>query len=158
MLYYALMFLVVGLMAGVLNFLGVAGVGAKGGDQGTSTNNRLSLLDLNGDGKIDLAVTNGGPMSNAVSIWTGNGDGTFGPHSDVATELHPTAAAIADLDGNGFLDLAVVNTDSSSVSLLLGSGDGTFAPQTVVKVGHQPGGIAAGNLNGDGSPVNAQSN
>ena len=43
------------------------------GDTPTS----VALTDLNGDGKTDMVVTNGGPMSNAVSIWLGNGDGTF---------------------------------------------------------------------------------
>lgn len=43
------------------------------GDTPTS----VALSDLNGDGKIDLVVTNGGPMSNAVSVWLGNGNGTF---------------------------------------------------------------------------------
>ena len=51
------------------------------GDTPTS----VALADLDGDGKIDLAVTNGGPMSNAVSIWMGNGDGTFRPPTDYRT-------------------------------------------------------------------------
>ena len=48
------------------------------GDTPTS----VALSDLNADGKIDLVVTNGGPMSNAVSIWIGKGDGTFQKPTD----------------------------------------------------------------------------
>jgi FG-GAP-like repeat len=51
------------------------------GDTPTS----VAMADLNGDGKVDLAVTNGGPMSNAVSIWRGNGDGTFHLPTDYRT-------------------------------------------------------------------------
>jgi hypothetical protein len=43
------------------------------GDTPTS----VALSDLNGDGKIDLVVTNGGPMSNAVSIGSATGTGHF---------------------------------------------------------------------------------
>src|SRR5437016_7942875 len=64
------------------------------GDTPTS----VALADLSGDGKIDLAVTNGGPMSNAVSIWIGNGDGTFRPPTDYRTGKRPLGVSFADFN------------------------------------------------------------
>jgi len=51
------------------------------GDKPTS----VATADLNRDGYLDLAVTNGGPMSSAVSIWLGQGDGTFLEPTDYRT-------------------------------------------------------------------------
>jgi len=51
------------------------------GDTPTS----LAAADLNADGKLDIVVTNGGPMSNAVSVWLGHGDGSFEAPADYRT-------------------------------------------------------------------------
>src|SRR5206468_5146281 len=47
----------------------------------------LAIGDLNGDGLLDLAATNFN--SATVSVLLGNGDGTFGAHTDYATGLEP---------------------------------------------------------------------
>lgn len=41
--------------------------------------------DFNGDGKLDLAITNN--SSNTVSVLSGNGDGTFQTHEDGTSDL-----------------------------------------------------------------------
>jgi hypothetical protein len=78
--------------------------------------------DFNRDGKLDLAVANNGSAS--VSIFLGNGDGTFQPKVDYATIASPVGITTAELRGNGILDLAVVTP--GEISVLLGNGDGTF--------------------------------
>jgi type II secretory pathway component GspD/PulD (secretin) len=86
--------------------------------------------DFNGDGKLDLAVTNEG--DNTVSILLGNGDGTFQTQKTFATGLGPDAIVAADFNGDGKLDLAVANLTDNTVSIFLGNGDGTFAAGTTI--------------------------
>src|SRR6516162_3609420 len=62
----------------------------------------------------------------------------------------PHGEAVADFNGDGKLDVAVVNEGSNTVSVLLGNGDGTFRPKTDFATGTQPWGIAVGDFNGDG--------
>jgi len=94
------------------------------GDTPTS----VALADLSGDGKIDLAVTNGGPMSNAVSIWIGNGDGTFRPPTDYRTGKRPLGVSFADFNRDRIRDLLVINGVQDSFTIFLGKGNGTFEP------------------------------
>src|SRR5207245_7386402 len=87
--------------------------------------------DLNGDGKLDIVTANAG--SNNVSVFLGNGDGTFGAPIKFAAGASPSALAIGDVNGDGKPDLAVADAGSDSVSILLGTGTAAFqAPQTVV--------------------------
>ncbi len=62
----------------------------------------------------------------------------------------PYSVAIGDLNGDGFLDLAVANSSSNTVSVLLGTGGGAFAAATLFSVGGRPRSVAIGDLNGDG--------
>ncbi|MBM4356821.1 MAG: VCBS repeat-containing protein [Deltaproteobacteria bacterium] len=103
--------------------------------------------DFNGDGKLDVATTNGG---SGGSVSLGNGDGTFKPKLDFMAGVAPFALAAGDLDNDGKLDLAVANVDASTVSVLLGNGDGTFQAKVDYPVGSEPYSVTTGDLNGDG--------
>lgn len=65
--------------------------------------------DFNDDGNLDLAIANYG--DGTVTLLLGNGDGTFtqASGSPYAVGQDPTAIAAADFNGDGKLDLAVVN-------------------------------------------------
>ena len=106
--------------------------------------------DFNGDGKQDLATAD--QYSSQASILLGNGDGTFGAHEEYssATGGAPVALATGDLNGDGKLDLVVVNYKTNNVSILLGNGDGTFKTHVEYATGNGPMGVAVGDLNGDG--------
>lgn len=110
----------------------------------------LVAADFNGDGKLDLAVTNS--AANTVTILLGNGDGTFGPPAAIPVGNGPVSIVAGDFNNDGKLDLAVANDLDGTVTLLLGNGDGTFtqaagSPYAVVQGPFQ---IVAADFNGDG--------
>ncbi|GIV01471.1 MAG: hypothetical protein KatS3mg015_0301 [Fimbriimonadales bacterium] len=65
----------------------------------------LDVADVDGDGKPDIVLTNNAP--NDVSIFRGNGDGTFQPHERYGAGYAVNQTAVADYNGDGQVDLAV---------------------------------------------------
>jgi FG-GAP-like repeat/Cep192 domain 4/FG-GAP repeat len=113
------------------------------------------LADFNGDGKLDLAVTNYRGVSTSVSVFLGNGDGTFQSPAEYPTATGPEALFAADFNHDGKLDLAVADAYEvgvGNVSILLGNGDGTFQPHVDYPTASYPQQVAASDLNGDGTP------
>src|SRR6267143_1107003 len=106
--------------------------------------------DFNGDGKLDLAVTNEG--SNNVSVLLGNGDGTFQAAVSYPAGSGPVSVTSGDFNGDGKADLVVANpgAGSNSVSVLLGNGDGTFQAAVSYPAGSVPFSVTSGDFNGDG--------
>jgi hypothetical protein len=74
----------------------------------------LVVGDFSGDGKLDLVVTYanfGNGTASGVSVLPGNGDGSFSQGSTLATGsagCHAGSPLLADFDGDGKLDLAVI--------------------------------------------------
>jgi hypothetical protein len=79
------------------------------------------------------------------------GNAAFAPGVNYAVGSSPASAAVGDLDGDGKLDIAVVDSASGDVSVLRNTGNGTFAP-AVNFTGWNPWSLAMGDLNGDGRP------
>ena len=79
----------------------------------------VSIGDLDGDGKADLAVANWG--SNTVSVFrntsTAPGVISYATKVDFTTGRRPESVSIGDLDGDGKVDLAVENYGSHTVSV-----------------------------------------
>jgi hypothetical protein len=71
--------------------------------------------------------------------------------ADFPVGTAPVSIATGDFNGDGTIDLAVVNEGDSTVSILLGKSDGTFAPQVTYATGLGPLAIATGDFNGDGN-------
>jgi hypothetical protein len=106
--------------------------------------------DWNGDGKLDLALATGGEQSYQIALLLGNGDGTFQSVRWVSTGQTPVSLAAGDFNGDGKLDLAVVNWAWHDIAVLLGNGDGTFQPEKLIEPGDYPDRLVAGDFNGDG--------
>lgn len=111
----------------------------------------VALADLNGDGKLDLVVASY-DSNQTVSVFLGNGDGTFQPQVRYAGGSGPYGLAAANVNLDGIVDLLVANYNDDTISVLLGNGDGTFQPQAVFPTGDGPIGIVVADFNGDGLP------
>lgn len=107
----------------------------------------VAVGDLNGDGRMDIVAAASG--ANSVLVFTQTTTGTFNPPVTYAVGGDPQAVTVADLDGNGFADLAVATT-ANTVSVLLQTGAGVFALPADYPTGVQPVAIKAADLDGDG--------
>jgi FG-GAP-like repeat len=80
-------------------------------------------VDLNGDGRLDLA----GLGTKTAAVLLSTGDGTFGPRSEFPVADFAQDLAAGDFDRDGRQDLMVtINSPTVSLSLLKGNGNGTF--------------------------------
>jgi hypothetical protein len=134
--------------------------------------NVVAMADLNGDGKLDIVVGNW-CMNNtvpcpgsSVGVLLGNGDGTFKPGVAYASGgVYLPFVAIADLNGDGKLDIVAANCGNAlnnhcigaggNMGVLLGHGDGTFQPATTIPLGGGGYGaiaVSIADVNGDGKP------
>ena len=130
----------------------------------------VALADVDGDGLLDMVVSN--QIEGFMAVRLGNGDGTFGALNSyqVGTAgdvkdvgIAPVDIAVGDLNRDRVLDLVVVNSQDNpagldTVSVLIGNAgangvpDGTFQDQVKYTVGENPSSIALVDLNFDGVP------
>ena len=108
--------------------------------------------DFNGDGHLDIVVSaignqpNQGESNQAIIVFPGNGDGTFGTPVLLATQssFNPASSLLAaDLNNDKRTDLIWNNI------VFLGQSDGSFLQQPLGLLGTP---LAIGDLNGDGIP------
>ena len=127
-------------------------------DSGGFYVNSIAVSDVNGDGIPDVLVANefacGGCQNGSVGVLLGNGDGSFQPTVGYSSGGNAGwAVAVADVDGDGKPDLAVVNYSSNSIGVLLGNGDGTFQPAVTYDSGGEgPYAVVLADVNGDTKP------
>lgn len=117
----------------------------------------LAVQDLNGDGKPEIVTANG--SSNNISIFQNQstmGSISFASPVNYAAGHLASDVAIADLDGDGQPDLAVVNMNDGTVSVLRNLGNGgafttsSFASPVVFPAASQCRQLAIGDMDGDG--------
>ena len=72
------------------------------------------------DERFALVISNNSGRSGggSVSFFENAGDGTFRDRIDVAVGASPRAVTVADLDGDGDLDVLTLNRSSGDLSLL----------------------------------------
>ena len=120
----------------------------------------VAIGDLDGDGKLDIVVSNGN--SGTISVFRNTSvsgiitSASFAPKVDFATGGGGGGGygvAIADLDGDGKPDIVVTNRNSNTISVFQNTstiGSITFASNVDFTTGALPYGVAAGDLDGDG--------
>lgn len=117
----------------------------------------VAVADFNHDGIPDLIAT--GEVNNAIIIRVlpGRGDGTFGPPIDRPGLVSTFGGlAVADFNGDGFLDVATLSGSPTASGMFLhiyfNNGDGSLRDPVDTFLGYQAGGIAVGDFNHDGKP------
>ena len=145
---------------GVANAVGSVGVLFGNGDGtfapsvvtsvGVNSPGGMVAADFNGDGKLDL-VLGGQRLSdhtNQTYLLVGKGDGTFQAPSIIAPGAGVTG--VADLNGDGKLDIVIWSTPI--VEVLLGNGNGTFQQKAAFPTATNGTGfpLAIADFNGDG--------
>jgi len=109
--------------------------------------------DFNGDGKLDLAVSNSDSSSPSIAMLLGNGDGTFKAPIITTTSLGSLSwLTTADVNKDGHLDLIAVDNTNGNAAIYLGKGDGTFQTPPTTLSQSSPNTAVVGDFNNDGNP------
>ena len=120
---------------------------------GTNPGN-VSIGDIDGDGKLDLAVAN--ENSNTISILRNTSTSStisFALKKDYVTSSGPYCVVLGDIDSDGKLDLVVANNYSNSVSVLRNTssiGNISFALKKDFATSSGPYSAAIGDIDSDG--------
>lgn len=121
----------------------------------------LAAIDLNGDGKIDLAIASGTnpapvPANGAAAIvLLGNGDGTFRTAASYASGDNSLSVSTGDFNGDGIPDIVSAdqqaqNTANPVLDILPGKGDGTFLTPAAYPAAALVQVVRVADFNGDG--------
>lgn len=120
---------------------------------GRPTPELTALVDLQGDGRKDLAVIDSSEDSTGeeatLRVFLGQADGTFTPPRIQKIGHAPTAMVAVDLDGAGHR--ALVMTDTAEGDLLLARwANDSIVVSPVLRQQRRTRALAAGDVNGDG--------
>ena len=120
----------------------------------------IAVADLNHDGIPDLVVANFGkaPPYGNISVLLGKGDGTFAKPVAYNPGRDPSELALADFNGDGNVDVAVVGQSRYDIWVLMGNGDGTLSQPKAYPAGPSSDHIVTADFNGDGVPDLATGN
>jgi hypothetical protein len=104
----------------------------------------MQVVDLNHDGRSDIVTAD-------LTVMLGNGDGTFqSPVSYASPTFSTIKVQIADVNGDGNLDLAAIQSYTSAIQVLLGDGNGHFQPPVRYGAVFRNRDFSFADLNGDG--------
>ena len=141
-----------------LNTTTAGGTPSFSNSQTLTTGNRpqsVTITDINGDGRPDLAVVNHYDQTSGVSVFLNTGSGGFSARQDFATGFFPDMVSTGDLNNDGKADLAVANFISGTVAVLLNTTTAAsaivaFSPTLQFTTGEQSVAVAMGDFFGHG--------
>jgi hypothetical protein len=109
------------------------------------------FADLNGDGKLDIAVPN--KNSGTIGILIGNGDGTFQAAKTYAATATAFGITVGDLDSDGDRDIVLTHAfGGSSLEIMLNNGSAVFTRVAGYMVGGDPAPVTILDINNDSKP------
>ncbi len=105
--------------------------------------------DLNGDGFTDYTVPN--EISNDARVFLNDQQGGYNDFTifPLPNAARPSTNEGADFNGDGFIDIAIGNTQNDRVQVLLGDGAGGFSNITSYTASQGVRGLTVMDLNGD---------
>ena len=109
----------------------------------------FAVGDLNNDGKLDMVVIK--ETGDAITVLFGNGNNGVAARLDFPAGPASSAPQIADITGDGKLDVLTIGRDSK-IYILPGTGDGSFGAPVGYSPNNVPTRVAIGDLNGDNKP------
>lgn len=111
--------------------------------------------DFDGDGDIDIVSTyKVNSLDGYIAFSANNGSGGYAGAVNYTlsgnSNDNPGGVSALDIDGDGDLDIAVVNTDFDEVVVFLNDGSGVFTNDAAYSTGDSPEQVSSADLNGDG--------
>jgi hypothetical protein len=117
---------------------------------------KYTIGDIDNDGKMDIITID--RLNNTMSVYrntSSSGSISFAAKLDFVTGQSPRSVNLADIDGDGKLDVIVTNLNDNTVSIFTNTTTGTnisFASKIDFATATQPAGIAIADLDKDGKP------
>lgn len=110
--------------------------------------NDVKAADVTGDGHIDLVTANLG--TSTISIFPGNGDGTFQKDTLLEAGQNGAFLGLGDLNEDGKQDFVITHWTENFLSTFLNLGEGKFADRMDVETGLGNYGVTLTDLDADG--------
>ena len=110
----------------------------------------VGVGDLNGDGRLDIVNANGSQLDNTLSVFIGNGNGTFQPQVVVPVGFRPGNVLLADFDQNGRSEVIVTHYGSNAIYYFRPNAAGVLGPPEIINIGSTQGNAVAADFDNDG--------
>ena len=118
--------------------------------------NEYAIGDIDNDGKIDVITAN--ELNDNISVYkntTAGGNISFAPRVNFLAGDNPKGITIGDVDGDGKLDVVVVNYNDHTVSIFKNTSSAgviSFASKVDFTTAAQPYAVVIADLDKDGKP------